>query len=210
MRVIFLDFDGVILESNHIKDDAFRHAFKEYPHKIDEIMAYHRSVAGLIRFKKFEYIVSKILHEAYDAAREEQLALAFAAHVQEAIAVCPFVRGAQDFLEHYWPKVPMYVVSVNPAKDLSQTLERRDLARYFKGVFATEEKAQAIEAVLTKEGCPAADAVFIGDSPTDHEAALRAGVRFIGRQSGYFKPPFLFDCFDDLGSVKEYLMKKEF
>lgn len=206
-QAIILDFDGVILESNHIKDEAFRHTFSEYPRFIDEIMAYHKAAGSLMRFKKFKYIVESILHEPYDAKREEYLAKRFSAYVLSAIASCPFVKGAQDFLSFFYSQIPLFIVSVNPPEDLNTTLRIRGLEAFFRKVYAIEDKSQAIEEILKTYRWKAKDVVFIGDATSDYQFCQKVKVPFLGRNSGHFNEKQSFLVFSDLIEIKKYLIE---
>ncbi len=205
LKAIILDFDGVILESNGIKDEAFRHVFAAYPEKIGEIMAYHQRIGGLIRFDKFRHIAAQILHIPYDERVEQELGAQFSAHVLSAIRTCPFVPGAEDFLQFFNARLPLYLVSVNPPEDLAEVLKMHGLTKYFKKVYATPHKKEAIAEILNLEQVPAGAVVFIGDTHTDEQAASAAGVPFIGRNSGYFKDHEKFLVFKNMEEIKEYL-----
>ncbi len=64
-RAIILDFDGTIVESVGIKDQAFEALFDQYPEHFDEIMQYHLAHNATIRFDKFKFIAENILHINY-------------------------------------------------------------------------------------------------------------------------------------------------
>lgn len=184
MKVLMLDFDGVILESNDIKDRAFEYTFADYPEYLPAIMQYHFSNNGIIRFKKFEHIVEHILGRTYTPKDEAFLAGRFSQFVLRRTAECPLVEGAGAFLDFFYTKVPLYLVSVNPPKDLEHTLKVRKLDHYFKGVYATGDKVTAIREILKLEKIGAQQALFVGDSYEDLLAAKAVNVPFIGRDSG--------------------------
>jgi phosphoglycolate phosphatase-like HAD superfamily hydrolase len=205
LKVLILDFDGVILESNHIKDDAFKHTFSNHPTHLDAIMAYHHSTHGIIRFKKFKYIVETILGGVYTPQMEAQLASRFSSFVLNAVTTCSFVEGAQEFLKFFYGKVPMYLVSVNPPQDLEYTLGIRGLKHYFKKVYATDQKTEAVADILTNEKLDSTEAVFIGDALADFKAASANNVPFIGRDSGAFQTTQEFPVLNNLKEIQEYL-----
>ena len=68
-KLILLDFDGVIIESVGIKDEAFEKLYQNYPKHLTQIMEYHLSHNATIRFIKFRYIVENILNEPYSAKK---------------------------------------------------------------------------------------------------------------------------------------------
>ena len=68
LRVLILDFDGVILESNEIKTGAFRQVCSGYPAHLDAMMRYHERNVSLSRYVKFNYLVSTLLQRPGDTA----------------------------------------------------------------------------------------------------------------------------------------------
>ena len=50
------DCDGVILESNKLKSDAFSEALPNEPsHLVEEFISYHKNNGGVSRYEKFKY-----------------------------------------------------------------------------------------------------------------------------------------------------------
>ena len=43
LKILILDFDGVVIESNAVKTDAFDHVFGRFPDHAAAMMAYHHS-----------------------------------------------------------------------------------------------------------------------------------------------------------------------
>ncbi len=136
IKTIILDFDGTIVESVGIKDRAFETLFREYPDHLDEIMKYHLSHNATVRFDKFRYIVEKILGQEYGGETERKLSEAFSKLVFERIVQCPCVAGAEEFLDYFWSRIPLYLISVSPAEELERILKARDLNKYFEKIYA--------------------------------------------------------------------------
>ncbi len=208
-EALILDFDGVILESNAVKDEAFKFTFQKYPEHVNTIMAYHASTSGLIRFDKFCHIAGEILNIPYTKKQEQQWSTVFADYVLKAIITCPFVKGAEEFLEYYFSRVPLFVVSINPSKDLAWTMEQRQLKKYFKKVYATPDKAGAIHEIIKQGSYSKERLFFIGDTTTDYQAAVTCGIQFIGRQSGSWPTPMPFKIFLNLKEIKDFLCHSE-
>lgn len=183
LKVIVLDFDGVLIESNDIKDRAFEFVFADDPDRMKEIMAYHRA-AHKIRFEKFRHIYEKILFRPYTPDVERRCSKVFSDYsVAESIR-CPWVIGAEDFLRAFFGRVPMYLASINPPDDLNAVLKGRGIGKFFKGVYTvTSSKAGALKEILAQESAGPGEAVFIGDTSSDHASAVEAGIPFIGRQA---------------------------
>jgi len=59
------DCDGVLLDSNRVKTEAFHSAVLDYGCEYaDRLVAYHVEHGGISRFKKFEYFFDNILGKA--------------------------------------------------------------------------------------------------------------------------------------------------
>ena len=135
-QTVILDFDGVVVESVGIKDDAFAELFKDFPGHAAAIMQYHRSNNATIRYEKFRHIYEDILDLLYTAEVSTRLGTQFSQMVFEKIVNCPFVNGAMEFLQEYRQKALLYLVSVNPSQELKAILEARGINQYFSEVYA--------------------------------------------------------------------------
>ena len=208
IRTIILDFDGTIVESVGIKDKAFRVLYEEYPEKLDEIMEYHLDHNATVRYHKFRHIAENILKEDYTEEKEEELSEKFAELVFKNIVKCPYVEGGIDFLEYFYRKVPLYLVSASPEDELDRILDERELKKYFKDVYAIPwVKKDAVKEILLEEGINAEEAVFIGDTMEDYESASSSGVKFIARNSNKPFNGINIDLFKDMVEIREYLVK---
>jgi len=206
-KVIILDFDGVLVESNEIKDKAFEHVFAAYPQHLPAILEYHRRTS-LIRFGKFRHIYENILRRPYTPQDEQRLGAEFSKYCIEQVVLCPWVKGAPQFLKFFKGRVPMYIASINPPQDMEAILKARGIDGYFEKVYTvTADKSGALKEVLARHNAVGTEAVFIGDSNGDAGSARKAGVFFMGRNSGLDLKAGDFPVFDDMLKVLEYLQK---
>jgi len=183
-KVIILDFDGTLIESVGIKDQAFKELFKDYPEHLNEIISYHLSHNATIRYDKFKYINEKILGQPYTKEIEKKMSEEFSHYVFEHILRCPYVQGAIEFLDYFYSKIPLYIVSVNPAWELARILDARELRKYFKKIYANPgSKTEAIRDIIKNENLSKRELVFIGDTIEDYQAAKASSIFFIGRGS---------------------------
>ena len=54
-KALVFDFDGVILDSNHIKDETFFVLYKKYGKKFSNyVLNHHKKNRGISRFEKFK------------------------------------------------------------------------------------------------------------------------------------------------------------
>ena len=207
-KTIILDFDGTIVESVGIKDRAFETLFKEYPDHLDNIIEYHLSHNATVRFDKFKHITENILKKEYNEDMEKLLSRRFSKLVFERIVECPYVQGAEEFLDYFLGKVPLYLASASPAAELDRILEARNLNKYFKGVYAIPwVKTAVIQDILNRENISSQQAVFIGDAFEDYEAARLTNVFFIGRDGNKSFHGADIPVSKDMFDIKAFLLK---
>jgi HAD superfamily hydrolase (TIGR01549 family) len=182
IATLILDFDGIILESVGVKTEAFRKLFLSVPGHVDEIVAYHRENAGMSRFDKFRYIYAHILHRELPDEEFQRLSRTYADLVVDRVIASPFVPGAEEFLERFSPRIPLYVMSATPQDELRSILVRRGLDGYFRDAYgAPMRKTEGILRILAREGLSAPDVLYVGDALNDYHAAREAGIPFAGR-----------------------------
>ncbi len=182
IRLLILDFDGVVAESIAMKAEAFKETFSFAPGHLDEIVAYHLENGGMSRYDKFRYIYANILHEDLTAEQERRLADRYAGLIFEKMLTIPFVPGAEELLRDCSRVLPLYIVSATPEGEMREITRHRDIDRYFVRVYGSPKtKAECVREILAETGSPQAETLFVGDAPQDWQAARETGVRFIAR-----------------------------
>ena len=181
-KAIIFDFDGVILESMDVKTKAFSFLFKDYPEHLPTILALHKNHGGMSRFEKFERIYQDILRQPLFEDKKTELGRQFSEYVYRQVLNCPFVAGAQEFLEKYYQELPLFIASGTPDAEIKSIVKERGLEKYFKGVFGSPAKKKDIILTIMKDfQFEPQELIFVGDSIDDEEGAQAAGVRFIWR-----------------------------
>ena len=185
IKIIILDFDGVIVESNDIKDRAFEKIFENFPEHSEDFFQYHRKHVSVSRYAKFDYVLEK-LGRVGDIELKNKLLADFSAYTLELMRSVPFVKGAEAFLRSMQDKLPLYLASVTPIDDLNKILDHLNIRYLFTDVYGCPPwtKPGAILDILKKENRIPSSGVLIGDSYGDQRAANETGVHFIGRNSG--------------------------
>ncbi len=207
-KVIIFDFDGVLLESVKIKDNAFKRLFKDYPEHLEKIMEYHLSNNATVRFDKFRYITENILDQSYNKRTEKKLSKKFSSLVFSGLVNCPYVQGTKEILNFYLDKIPIYLASRSPAVELEKVLKKRRLKKYFKKIYAVPWiKTDAIRDIMDRENITPEELVFVGDADEDLRAAQSTGVFFIGRDSGKSFHTSSIPILKDMIAVRNYLTK---
>lgn len=191
IELIILDFDGVIVESNHVKDSAFAEILNRYPEYASDFFQYHRENISLSRYRKFDYLL-KLIGQTGNEELKKELLRDFSTSTLKIMRSIPFVTGAMDFLQTMHQRMPLYLASVTPIEDLEIILGSLRIRSYFKDVYGCPPwtKPLAVKDILGKENISPGKTVLVGDSYGDQNAAIETGIHFIGRNSGlHFNDP---------------------
>ena len=170
------DCDGVLLDSNSIKVDAFRRVALRFGADVaDQLVAYHREHGGVSRYAKFAYLLEHLLHRP--AGRDEIAALArdYGESMRDELLRCPEAPGLREFLARRPPGTRWYVVSGADELELREIFDARGLTRFFDGVYGSPRTKLDIFRALEVGG----EAVMFGDSRYDHEASHACGIPFV-------------------------------
>ena len=107
----------------------------------------------------------------------------YAAKVFEKVAAADFVPGALDFLTKNQGKYKFYVSSGTPQEELRRITARREMDRFFEAVYGSPAlKTEHIRSVLAANNYAPEEVVFVGDAPTDRDAARETGLYFVARK----------------------------
>lgn len=202
IKTIVLDFDGVIVESEEIKNQAFRDVFSDYPQYLDQIMNYHLTHKTTSRYEKFEHIVTQILKETYNETRASEINSRFSPLVRQRIIECPYVHGSEDFLNYFSPTLPLYLVSATPQEELESIVEARMISQQFKKIYGNPwGKTEAISEIMREEKVSPEAVVYIGDTIDDYKVADQLELLFVGRINQQSFDGLEISAYDDMSQV---------
>jgi phosphoglycolate phosphatase len=193
LQAVFLDFDGVVVESTTIKTEAFYEIYLSYGREIAEkAKEFHLAHQGITRAIKFREIHWQFLRKRCEIDEQNRLSERFAEIVFAKILECPMVDGIIDFLETSRAKnIPAFLLSATPQKELELICCKRGLSQFFKTMYgAPYTKTEAGESLLKQYNLNPDQAIFVGDSLSDYEAASALGISFIARVAKGMTNPF--------------------
>jgi phosphoglycolate phosphatase-like HAD superfamily hydrolase len=184
-RVVFWDFDGVIKDSVAVKTMGYVRLFERYgPGLAERIREHHEANGGISRFDK----IPLYLRWAGQSASPEQVrhhCERFSELVLQAVIDSAWVPGVQEYLRGHCARQYFVLLTATPAEEIRQILAVLDLRNCFREVFgAPTPKATAVRDVLTRLPCAAHEALVVGDSASDLQAAEANGVPFLLRCTG--------------------------
>ena len=209
LKVIALDFDGTLVESNNIKDRAFETIFSDWPEHTETMMRWHQRHDSIERREKFRYFVQEVLALPEQNDLIEKLISRFGELTKTAICECPSVKGAENFLEYFSKRIATYLVSATPQQDLNEIIKARGLAGNFKDIYgAPISKIETLKKIMLSENVSVDEILFIGDSPEDHQCAKDLGINFIGRQSDRDLNDSIHPVFTDFFTIQAHIKLK--
>jgi phosphoglycolate phosphatase-like HAD superfamily hydrolase len=179
-KALIFDCDGVILNSNKIKTDAFYDSVKKFGHnEATQLVNYHIKNGGLSRYKKFEHFFKNILIlEEFEYEYKEALRI-FSSIVRENLEKCDISSGLYRLFAEK-NNQDWAVVSGSDQIELRELFKKRNLIKFFNlGVFGSprskEKLIQDELADLVSEDSVA----FIGDSKLDYLVSKKFKFDFI-------------------------------
>ncbi len=182
LQAIFFDFDGVIVDSNPTKTEAFRTLFSNYNEKIvEQIVAYHQQHGGISRVEKIRYAHRHIIKQPLTDEELAAWAAEYSKLVMEKVIDARWIEGTKEFLDKIQGSLPIFVISGTPEPELREIIERRKMSGYFREILGSPVKKPAhIRKLLSDYQLVPKDCVFVGDALTDFNAARETGLQFIG------------------------------
>ena len=189
LRAIIFDFDGTILDSNMIKELAFKDIFSNFGENVAlEGSKYHRENLGLNRLHKFKYIIDTHTNVEYDDDLAHKLSNDFSKIILESMIGCKYIENVEYFLEKYHKKIMFFVSSAMPDSELFEIINKREIDKYFRKVQGYPvEKAKFIFSILDEFNFDRSEVIFIGDAQSDYDSANENSLSFICIGSGNIK-----------------------
>lgn len=180
---VAFDCDGVLLDSNDLKVEAFRRVTRAAgfaPETVEAFSAYQTQNFGTSRHRLFARLLEGAFGAPPPGATLEALLEGFGQAVSAGYLEVDEAPGARALLEALSPAAPLFVVSGSDEAELVEVFEKRGLSRHFRAVFGspatkTENLARVAEAL----GMAAPRLLFIGDAEADADAAVASGADFL-------------------------------
>lgn len=171
------DCDGVILDSNAIKTNAFRQALSAEPDAdVEALVAYHLKNGGITRQKKFEYFFSSIQNRP-DPAKVNQASDRFATICEAALLDAGLVPGVDAFLRS--KQQPAVVVTGGNQDEVKRVLKHKGIGDCFVSIRGNPVSKDDNMADLRAEGFFDGRGVFFGDALLDYELSQKYGMDFV-------------------------------
>ena len=184
---IIFDCDGVVLDSNKVKTQAFFDIAEPWGIEAQNLLTnYHINNGGISRHKKVAYLLNIILpslsfeipadqkNELYELLLDN-----YAKCVSNGLSSCPISPFLEE-IRHHSSNSKWAIVSGGDQKELNLLFKKRDIASYFDaGIFGSpDDKKVILERELASNNF-SMPTLFLGDSKYDHLSASAFNIDFV-------------------------------
>ena len=215
-RYLVFDFDGVLAETNDIRIEGFGDLFADLPaEEKARFMDFVRANGGLSRYGKIRHLYENILGRPISEDQVNALAQQYSRLVADRVIKADAVSGSVEFLADHADRFEYAVVSGSDQQELRGVCRARGIDGYFQAILGSpKEKTQNLVELLSSHAWDRQACVYVGDSSNDYEAAVEAGIGFIGRNSGLVdwrdQDEVWFSSFTELpGAIEELARRRE-
>ncbi len=182
IKMILWDFDGVLMNSNAIRDLGFEKTLENYPKdQVDELMVFHRANGGLSRYVKFRHFFEKIRGEQIAETAIGEWAERFS-KIVKALLIDPnlLITETMNYVGRNHAFVPMHIVSGSDQEELRFVCKQLNIYKYFHTINGSPTpKKTLVKTVLESYNYTSNEIILVGDSVNDYEAAEENGIRFV-------------------------------
>ena len=179
------DCDGVILNSNKVKSNAFYKCALPFGHEAaNQLLRFHISNGGISRYEKFRYFLSEIAPRTTNNSNVnapltyESLLEVYQREVVSELKKCEIASGLEQ-LKSLTSQASWCVVSGGDQDEVRDVLQNRGIHQLFNGgIFGSPDSKATILAREIQNKNIILPALFLGDSRYDYESSINAGIDF--------------------------------
>lgn len=179
-KAVFFDFDGVIKDSIESKAHAFSYLFKDFSQELNQkIMNHHLVNGGISRFDKIPIYMK---WAGIDLSQKNIInnLEKFSTISMNLVENSPWIPGCLDYIANNHMNQSLFIISATPQKDIELITQNLKIDKYFVSITGSPlSKIDLLSEQLTRNSINPSDAVMIGDSFEDYDAAIKNSVPFV-------------------------------
>jgi HAD superfamily hydrolase (TIGR01549 family) len=176
------DFDGVLVDSNQIREQGFQDLFSKYPlSQRQQLAIFVKHNGGLSRYEKIRYFFHTIRLEEVKDREIFQFAARYSDLVKEKVILAREIAGARSFIETLSLDYNCAIVSGSDETELQEICSKRGIDRFFVEILGSPtRKEKNLANLIARRKWQADDCLYLGDSINDLKAARENNIPFIG------------------------------
>ncbi|MEA2109475.1 MAG: HAD hydrolase-like protein [Pseudomonadota bacterium] len=181
IKVIVLDFDGTLIDSNRLKSEAFFKLFSDWMTR-DIVRAVLDEMFEASRYEILAEILARRDHRRHEDCQPEvrSLAAAFNDIVVDGAKHCREIEDAVEALDFLSSRARLYVSSTTPEAALKEIIAFRGWTDYFVDVFGyPRKKPETLAGIIDREKVENSGVVVVGDGESDRISAGENRCGFI-------------------------------
>jgi phosphoglycolate phosphatase-like HAD superfamily hydrolase len=174
------DCDGVILNSNQIKSNAFYETALFFSEDIaDNFKKYHIENGGISRYKKFKYLLDILVKNNTNIITLDELLYKYKQIIYDKLISSEVATGLFD-LKKTFNNTNWIVVSGGDQLELRTLFDIKNISSFFNlGIFGSPETKIEIINKQLKENKIKYPVLFFGDSKYDYDVSKFFNFDFI-------------------------------
>jgi HAD superfamily hydrolase (TIGR01549 family) len=178
--IIIFDCDGVLLDVNLLKCEAFGKAVEGYSCDIvGDFVNYCKKTFGVSRYVKFKEFLSDFAREPFQEDKYNILLNSYAKYCKEIYEYADITHYSKELLSELSNQnKKLYVASGSDEKELNEVFFDRNLSQYFNGIYGSPKTKLECTSIILKNSLDK-KAVFIGDALSDMKTAKEHDIDFI-------------------------------
>jgi phosphoglycolate phosphatase-like HAD superfamily hydrolase len=185
-KVLVFDFDGVIIDSERSKQEAWVKLFKPLGSKA--VLLAYKAKDDVFKNRQGarEDMLTYIFHElkfSSDVIGDyvSEYSRRYDEDVQKEVNIIGVRTDVKEILKRFSKTMPLYVNSVTPDASLKNSLDLLKIRPLFKGVKGgSRSKADNLCAIMEAEGVASSETLFVGDGLGDFLASQKSHCHFLG------------------------------
>lgn len=178
--IVIFDCDGVLIDINTMKCEAFGKAVEEYPKEIvEDFVLYCKNSFGESRYEKFKKFFSDFAQQAFDIEKYNRMIDKYSTICKIHYKNARLTPGVLELLSELKKNNKLlYVASGSDEKELENAFDKRQLSSFFTKIYGSPKtKNECVQLILKNN--QAAKAVLIGDSLSDMKVSVGNNLDFI-------------------------------
>ncbi|MEK7644498.1 MAG: HAD hydrolase-like protein [Patescibacteria group bacterium] len=192
IKVVVLDFDDTLVQSEHIKLNGFVDIFSSIKGSEEIAKNYVDRNFGDSRYEMIEGILNGLKEDKlvdFEVSEEiiKEYVRKFGELVEEKIIKENEIMDATAIIEGLSKKYFLYLNSNTPQVSIENIIQQRGWEVFFKGIFGSppRTKVDNLKKIIEQAMVSPQEVVVIGDGDSDQTSAKIVGASFIGIRSDY-------------------------